>query len=131
MPEYDTADHCNCNDHHDAVTLARKGMAADEDIQRAAEMFKAMGDPNRLRILAALAAVGDQELCVCAICDLLNVSQSSVSHQLRHLRNLRLVKSRRQGKWVFYSLDDEHVRTLMGQGLRHAAHDCSDLEDGC
>ncbi len=117
-------DHCACDAHHDATARARRNMAAEADVVRAAEMFKAMGDPSRLRILAALAAVDGEELCVCAICDLLDVSQSAVSHQLRHLRNLRLVKARRQGKWMFYSLDDDHVRTLMAQGLCHAAHGC-------
>ncbi|MFW5488784.1 MAG: ArsR/SmtB family transcription factor [Desulfovibrio sp.] len=128
--------HCFCNDHHEAVALARRSMASDESIERAAEMFKAMGDPNRLRILAALAAVTEEsertgeeredgELCVCALCDLLGLSQSSVSHQLRLLRAMRLVKGRKQGKWVYYSLDDDHVKTLMAQGLCHAANDCS------
>lgn len=84
-----------------------------------AELFKAMGDPTRLRILYALQ---QGELCVCDLAAHLMVSQSAVSHQLRTLRHLQLVRPRKAGKVVFYSLDDEHVSALFLEGLRHVEH---------
>ena len=83
----------------------------------AAEIFKMLADPNRLRLLQALSL---EELCVCDLAALVDVTDSAVSHQLRLLRNARLVKSRRAGKMVFYQLDDEHVERLLQEGLRHA-----------
>ena len=81
-----------------------------------AEMFRALGDPTRLRILTALAAV---ELCVCDLATLTGVSESAVSHSLRTLRQLRLVRYRKAGKIAYYSLDDEHVGRLISEGLIH------------
>ena len=81
-----------------------------------AETFRALGDPTRVRILDALS---HGELCVCDLAAVLSLSQSAVSHQLRFLRSLRLVKPRREGRMVFYSLDDRHVVDLLQQGLRH------------
>ena len=81
-----------------------------------AEFFRVFGDSTRIRILYALSK---SEMCVCDIAELLNVSQSAVSHQLQILRSKRLVKYRREGKTVFYSLNDEHIFTIIGQGIDH------------
>lgn len=81
-----------------------------------AELFKIFGDPTRIRILYAML---DTERCVTDIAGLLQMSQSSVSHQLRILKTSKLVKSRREGKSIFYSLDDEHVRSILSMGLEH------------
>lgn len=84
-----------------------------------AETFQAMGDPTRVKLLFALSRA---ELCVCDLATLLGVSVSAVSHQLRVLRSLRLVRSRREGRRVYYTLDDDHIRTLFLQGLAHVEH---------
>lgn len=90
----------------------------DEDVFfRLAEFYKALGDPTRTKILYALS---QSELCVCDISYLLKMSDSAVSHQLRVLRNTRLVKYRKRGRMVYYSLDDKHVKVLLKQGLEHA-----------
>ncbi len=81
-----------------------------------ADTFKVLGDLTRVRILDALA---QSELCVCDLADLVGLSESAVSHQLRLLRSMRVVRSRRAGRMVFYALDDEHVIALFEQGLRH------------
>jgi ArsR family transcriptional regulator, lead/cadmium/zinc/bismuth-responsive transcriptional repressor len=81
-----------------------------------AETFRALGDPTRVRILDALSRA---ELCVCDIATLVSLSESAVSHQLRLLRSLRLVRSRRAGRMVFYALDDAHIVRLFAQGLEH------------
>jgi len=86
---------------------------------RLAETFKALGDPSRVRIIAALCA---GEMCVSELANLLELSQSAVSHQLRVLRNLHLVRTRKDGRQVYYALDDDHVLTLFSQGLDHVAH---------
>ena len=83
------------------------------------QTFKALGDPTRLRIIDALSK---SELCVCDIAEILGMSQSAISHQLRVLRNLRLIKYRKEGKLAIYSLDDDHVLQLFNQGLEHINH---------
>lgn len=88
----------------------------DEAIYGLAELFKIFGDPTRIRILYAML---DTERCVNDIAGLLQMSQSSVSHQLRILKTSKLVKSRREGKSIFYSLDDEHVRSILNMGMEH------------
>lgn len=103
-----------------AVDRVRKEMLSAQKAKDLADLFKAMGDPNRVRILYALSKA---ELCVCDLSALLNMSQSAVSHQLRLLRNMRLVKYRRQGRMVFYSLDDDHIYRLFAEGLNHIDHD--------
>lgn len=85
-----------------------------------AATFRVLGDPTRVRILDAIA---DGELCVCDIATLVGQSESAVSHQLRVLRNMRLVRVRRQGRMVFYALDDQHILDLFAQGLRHVQED--------
>ncbi len=91
-------------------------MGDEEDLRRLADLFKAFADPTRVKILRALSV---SELCVCDLAAIINLSQSAISHQLRLLRMARLVKFRKAGKMVYYSLDDEHVRRLIDQGLKH------------
>jgi DNA-binding transcriptional ArsR family regulator len=94
----------------------RSVLMSDAAATTLAETFRALGDPTRVRILDALSR---GELCVCEISALVNLSESAVSHQLRLLRSLRVVRARRQGRMVYYTLDDHHVRDLFAQGLRH------------
>ncbi len=91
-------------------------LADDETLYRVAELFKVFGDPTRVRILHTLF---DKELCVQDIADCLEMSQSAISHQLRILKQSALVKFRREGKTIYYSLADDHVATIMKQGLEH------------
>lgn len=87
-----------------------------EILQSLADLFKIFGDPTRIRILCALS---EQELCVCDIAAILEMSQSAISHQLRTLKQSHLVTSRRDGKTVYYSLADSHVSAILSQGLEH------------
>ena len=105
--------------HHDVVDKVKDEIEDIENLFELAELFKVFGDPTRLKLLAALLG---QEMCVCDLSDLLGISQSAVSHQLRLLRTSRLVKNRREGKSVFYSLDDDHVATILAQGMEHIRH---------
>ena len=98
------------------VDKARDFLPKVSEIQGLSDMFKALGDPTRLKIVTALAAV---ELCVCDLSAVCGLSESAISHQLRILRNLRIVKFRREGKIVYYRLDDSHVESLVKQSLAH------------
>lgn len=100
---------------------ARRGLPASFAIHALAETFRALGDPTRLRIVTALGVSGVEELCVCDLASLVGVSQSAVSHSLRVLRDLRLVRYRKEGKIAFYALDDAHVDLLLREGFRHVA----------
>ena len=91
----------------------------EEYIGTLSGIFKAMGDPTRLRIIYSLSI---SPLCVCDIATLLDMTQSSISHQLKILRDLRIVKFRREGKLVIYSLDDDHVLKILAEGINHAKH---------
>ena len=102
--------------HTDVVTHVRMDMPSEETLYDLAELFKVFGDTTRIRILYVLF---ESELCVCDIAELLNMSQSAISHQLRVLKQARLVRNRREGKTVYYFLADEHVRTIIGQGMEH------------
>jgi DNA-binding transcriptional ArsR family regulator len=99
------------------VKKVQKEMLHEKAVGTISDMFKALGDQTRLRVLYALSK---EELCVCDLSNLLGMTISAISHQLRILRNLRLVKSRRQGKIVYYSLDDDHVLKLLEVGVKHA-----------
>ena len=99
-----------------AVNRVRARMLPDTVAQRLAETFDVLGDPTRMRIIYALLT---EELCVCDLSALLGMSQSAISHQLRVLRNLRLVKYRKDRKIVYYSLDDDHIKSLLSEGLAH------------
>jgi ArsR family transcriptional regulator, lead/cadmium/zinc/bismuth-responsive transcriptional repressor len=100
------------------VARVRGQLMGGGDVSALAETFRLLGDPTRVRILDALAAA---ELCVCDLATLLGVSESAVSHQLRLLRGMRLVRARREGRMVFYALDDQHVVALFKQALQHVA----------
>lgn len=106
--------------HEDQVLKLRQHFIEAKLVQGVTDIFKALGDPTRARIVYALTQA--EELCVCDLSALLGMSISAVSHQLRLLRNLRLVKYRKAGKVVYYSLDDDHVVDLFRQGLEHARH---------
>jgi len=98
------------------VKQVRKAMKSPEAVSALAETFKILGDPTRVRIAFSLAR---EELCVCDLANLLGVSQSAVSHSLRALRQMRLVKFRKEGKIAYYTLDDEHIAHLLDEGFRH------------
>lgn len=111
---------CDCNViHEDVVDRVRGEMPAAEHLYDLSELFKSLGDQTRLKILFALSR---SDMCVCDIAALLEMSQSAISHQLRVLRNVRLVKYHKVGKVVYYMLDDEHVNELFRQGLDHVEH---------
>jgi ArsR family transcriptional regulator len=104
--------------HEEVVAEVRKTMPDDEVLLDLADLFKVFGDSTRVKILCALLRA---EMCVCDIAALLGMSKSAISHQLRTLRQTRLVKYRRKGKVVYYSLEDEHVGTIFDQGLTHVS----------
>jgi ArsR family transcriptional regulator, lead/cadmium/zinc/bismuth-responsive transcriptional repressor len=119
MASKNTTDRCDCTVlHDDIVKKVKKRMPGEEQLFDLAELFKVFGDSTRVRIISALLYA---EMCVCDIAALLGMSKSSVSHQLRVLRQSRLVKFRREGKVVFYSLDDSHIGVIFRQGLAHVS----------
>lgn len=110
-------DQCDCAViHEDEVKRISKKLPAEEKLLDLAELFKVFGDSTRVRIISGLL---HGELCVCDIAVLLGMTKSAISHQLRILRQSRLVKYRREGKVVFYALDDAHVGAIFNQGLEH------------
>ncbi len=102
--------------HEEAVQEVLKHMPDENKLYDLAEVFKIFGDSTRIRILYVLF---EAEVCVCDLAQLLNMKQSAISHQLKILKQAKLVKSRREGKSVFYSLADDHVRTIINQGMEH------------
>lgn len=104
--------------HEDIVKKVNAEMPDEEILYDLAELFRIFGDSTRIRILYVLF---ESEMCVCDIAQLLGMSQSAISHQLRCLKQSKLVKYRREGKTVFYSLADGHVRTILNQGMEHVA----------
>ena len=102
--------------HKDTLARVMAQMPADEELYDLAELFKVFGDSTRIKILYALH---DQELCVQDIAAAVALSQSAVSHQLRVLKDSKLVRFRREGKTVYYALDDDHVRTILSLGMEH------------
>lgn len=104
--------------HKEIVDKVERTMPEDEILYDLAELFKIFGDSTRIKILYVLF---ESEMCVCDIAKLLGMTQSAISHQLRALKQSKLVKYRREGKTVFYSLADGHVRTILGQGMEHIA----------
>ena len=108
-----------CDDthtHEEIIARVQHQMPGEEELYDLAELFRIFGDSTRIRILYALF---EAEMCVCDIAQLLGMTQSAISHQLRSLKNARLVKARREGKTVFYSLADDHVKTIINQGIEH------------
>ncbi len=108
--------------HLDATgTQARRQrLMPDAAVQALSDTFRMLGDPTRVRILDVLAG---GELCVCDLAELVGISESATSHQLRLLRGMRLVRPRRAGRQVYYSIDDQHIISLFQQGLRHVTED--------
>lgn len=108
---------CNCDViHEDIVNIVIDKMPDEGNLCDLSELFKVFGDSTRIKILWAL---DESEMCVCDIAYLLNMTQSAISHQLRVLKEARLVKYRKEGKIVYYSLDDEHVKQIFDQGITH------------
>jgi ArsR family transcriptional regulator len=106
--------------HEDQVQAVINNLVDDPTAIRLAETFRALSDPTRVRMVSLLA---NAELCVCDLAAALGMSQSAVSHQLRTLRDLRLVRWRRDGRQIFYALDDDHVAELFRRGLEHVVHE--------
>ena len=102
--------------HEEIVEKVQKEMPDEDTLYDLTELFRIFGDSTRIRILYVLF---EAEMCVCDIAALLGMTQSAISHQLRALKNAKLVTSRREGKTVFYSLADDHVKTIIDQGLEH------------
>ena len=102
--------------HDDVVKAVKEKMPDDDDLYDLAEIFKVFGDSTRIKILYVLF---EAEMCVCDIAQLLNMTQAAIAHQLRSLKQSKLVKNRREGKAVFYSLADGHVRSIIDQGYEH------------
>lgn len=102
--------------HEDAVAQVKLVMLGEDVVGSLAELFKALGDMTRVKILFALMT---RELCVCDLAAVIGASESAVSHQLRLLRTLRLIKFHRDGKTLYYSLADSHIQSLFAQGLEH------------
>lgn len=108
---------CEVNEiHEELLSIVREKLPPDEQIYDLAELFKVFGDSTRMRILFVLF---EADVCVCDIASALNMTVSAISHQLKILKQSKLVKSRREGRSVFYSLADEHVRTIVSQGMDH------------
>ena len=102
--------------HEELLKLVHEQMPDEDELYDLAELFKVFGDSTRIRILFVLF---EAEVCVCDLAEALNMTQSAISHQLRILKQSKLVTSRRDGKQVFYSLADGHVRTIIAQGREH------------
>lgn len=110
-------EHCDFIHVHDEIVEAvQTHMPDTEELQDLADLFKVFGDSTRIRILYVLF---QSEMCVCDLAQTLNMTQSAISHQLRVLKQMKLVSNRREGKTVFYSLADGHIKTIMNQGMEH------------
>lgn len=103
-------------EHAHIIEQTKASMPPEDILAKTADFFKVVGDPTRIRILAALS---EGEMCVCCLCELLGMSQSAVSHQLSVLKAARLIKNRREGKQIYYSLDDAHVGAILCTGISH------------
>ena len=106
--------------HEDLLKIVNETLPEETERYDLAELFKVFGDSTRIRILFVLF---EAEVCVCDLAKVLNMTQSAISHQLRILKQNKLVKSRREGKSIFYSLADDHVRTIINQGRDHIEED--------
>ena len=102
--------------HHDTVEKVRNLMPEQVDLYELADLFKLFGDSTRIAILWALC---ESEMCVCDLCALMQMKQPAVSHQLKNLKQSRVVKARRDGKVIYYSLNDDHIRKLLNLGMEH------------
>ena len=106
--------------HEDLFKIVKDTMPDENELYDLAELFKVFGDSTRIRILFVLF---EAEVCVCDLAEVLHMTQSAVSHQLKILKQNKLVKSRREGKSIFYSLADDHVKTIIAQGMEHIEED--------
>lgn len=104
------------HDHAAILSHVKAEMPMDEQLQDLGDLFKVFGDTTRIKIMYALY---EDELCVCAIAELLGMTQSAISHQLKTLKDANLVSARREGKTIYYSLSDEHVKSIIAQGYEH------------
>lgn len=104
------------HNHESIVKWVGKEMPKDEVLYDLTELFHVFGDTTRMRILYALSV---NEMCVCAIAELLSMQQSAISHQLRILKQTKLVNGRREGRTIYYSLADDHVKVIINQGMEH------------
>lgn len=111
-----TENYSPCDGKHPHKHIKKDTLPPEDTLYRLADLFKTFGDPTRIRILYTLAA---GELCVCDIAEVLSMSQSAISHQLRVLKQMSLVRFRRDGKTIYYALADSHVSTILAQGLDH------------
>lgn len=102
--------------HIQTINLVEEHMPDEMLLKDLADLFKVFGDTTRVKILYVLL---QSELCVCDLAEVLNMTQSAISHQLRVLKQMKLVKNRREGKTVFYSLADDHIQTILSQGMEH------------
>ena len=109
-----------CEVHEDLLEIVNETLPEETELYDLAELFKVFGDSTRIRILFVLF---EAEVCVCDLAKVLNMTQSAISHQLRILKQNKLVKNRREGKSIFYSLADDHVRTIINQGRDHIEED--------
>lgn len=115
-----TAEVCDCNViHENVVENVKSKMLDNEFISEISTFFKILGDNTRVKILFALDY---NEMCVCDIANVLNMTKSSISHQLSYLKDLNIVKSKKSGKEVYYSLDDEHVKEVFEVAISHIEH---------
>lgn len=114
--ENDTAARAVTHEHTDLLETVRSEMPSDELLCDLSDLFKIFGDTTRIKILYALF---ESEMCVCAIAELLNMTQSAISHQLKILKDANLVANRRDGKTIYYFLSDDHVRMMIGMGYEH------------
>lgn len=110
----------SCEVHENLLKIVNETIPAETELYDLAELFKIFGDSTRIRILYVLF---EAEVCVCDLAQALDMTQSAISHQLKILKQSRLVKSRREGKSIFYSLADEHVETIIGKGREHIEED--------
>lgn len=104
------------HDHSQLLAHVKEGLPSDETLQDLGDLFKVFGDTTRIKIMYALY---EDEMCVCAIADLLNMTQSAISHQLKTLKDANLVEGRRDGKTIYYRLSDDHVKSIIAQGYEH------------
>lgn len=104
------------HNHEEIINRVKKVFPAENSLSGLADLFKIFGDTTRIKIMYSLL---DREMCVCAIAELIGMTQSAVSHQLRVLKNAKLVSNRREGKTVYYFLSDDHVKTIVAQGFDH------------
>jgi len=110
-------EHCDCHEtHKDLIEKVTNHMPDEDELYDLAELFKVFGDSTRIRMLSVLMR---DEMCVCDLAEVLSMNQSAISHQLKILKQAKLVKNRREGKQVYYSLSDNHVSTILAMGLEH------------